>query len=142
MVVNMVDPGPALVGLSRAAREQGVVNLFPLNVAFGAVLLAMGPDSPPLEDLAGGTTDGDLFVRIVGQLMPVLPQYLFQYAGVVERIQREGVAPPQLGVAASLSASLIVTSMVKVAVGSPLPFVPDICTLDSHEPVLRSWPMP
>ena len=137
----MVDPGPALHALLRAARGQGKISLFPLNVGFGGVLLAFGPESPSLEELVGPETEADLFVRIVMRLMPSLPRYLWQFAGVVERIQREGVAPPQLGLAAALTASLVVGGMVKVALGSPPPLVPSIMTLDSREPSLLAWPI-
>ena len=141
LVVNMVDPGPTLNALMKAAREQDKINLFPLNVGFGGVLLAFGPQSPSLEELVGSAIEADLFVRIVEHLMPSLPRYLWQFAWVAERVQQEGVAPPQLGIAASITASLVVGAMVKVALGSPPPLVPSIITLDGREPSLLAWPI-
>ena len=140
LVINMVDPGPALYALLGAAREQDKTALFPLNIGFGGVLLAFGPQSPSLEDLVGPVTDADLFLGIVERLAPYLPSSLMQFAWMAERIQRERLAPPQLGVAASITASLVVGSMVKVALGLPPPFVPTIITLDSREPSFLSWP--
>ena len=141
LIVNMVDPGPALNGLLKAAEEQNKISLFPLNVGFGGVMLAFGPESPSLEELVGPETNGNLFLRIVEGLMPSLPTYLWQYIGVAARIQREKVAPPQLGIAASVTASLIVEGMVKVALGSPPPLVPAIIGLDTREPTSLTWPI-
>ncbi len=141
LIVNMVDPGPALYSLAKAAGEQGKISLFPLNVGFGGVLLVFGPQSPSLEEMLGPGTEADLFLRIVVGLMPSMPSYLWQFAGVVERIQREQVAPPQLGIATSITASLVVEGMVRVALGSPPPLVPAIAALDSREPRLLTWSM-
>ncbi|MFQ5874375.1 MAG: ThiF family adenylyltransferase [Dehalococcoidia bacterium] len=138
LVVNMVDPGPALHALLGAASEQGKISLFPMNIAFGGVVLAFGPDSPSLEELMGPDTNGDVFLRIVEGLMPSLPTYLWQFLGVAERIRREGVAPPQLGIATSITSSLVVEGMVKAALGTPPPLVPSVATLDSREPCLMT----
>lgn len=141
VVVNMVDPGPALHALLRAARAQGKVTLFPLNVGFGGVLLAFGPDSLTLEESVDSGEDGDLFLRILEKVMPSLPRYLWQFAWVAEKIQREKVPPPQLGIAASVTASLVVGSMVQVALGSSPPLFPSIAALDTREPAVLTWPM-
>ncbi len=140
LVVNMVDPGPALHAFLRAAREQGKISLFPLNVGFGGVLLAFGPESPSLEELVEPGPDDDLFVRIVATLMPAMPSYLWEFAWVAERVQREHVAPPQLGMAVSITASLVVGSMVQVALGASPPLVPAVISLDSREPSVVEWP--
>ena len=108
LVVNMVDPGPALDSLLESARRQGKITLFPLNVAFGGLLLAFGPESPSMEELVGSDNGSGLFVRIVQRLAPSLPQYIWQFAWVAARVQQDGVAPPQLGIAASITASLVV----------------------------------
>ena len=139
LVVNMVDPGPVLEALLQVASAQGKITLFPLNVAFGGLLLAFGPESPPLDSLMG-PKGGDFFVDIIQRLMPSLPQYLWQYVWVAMRIQQEGIPPPQLGVAAGLSASLVVGGMVKAAQGAPLATIPSAHALDSREPPLITWP--
>ena len=53
IVVNMVDPGPTLLALSNAATGRKKSVLFPLNIAFGGVVLAFGPDSPSVDGLFG-----------------------------------------------------------------------------------------
>ena len=141
VVVNMVDPGPALNALVQAAQSQGRTTLFPMNVGFGGLVLAFGPDSPTMEDLVGPDAGRNLFVDIVMKLMPSLPKYLWQYASVAQRIQLEGVPPPQLGVASSLTASLVVEAMVRVAKGSEIPLVPTFTALDSREPSECLWPV-
>ena len=141
VVVNMVDPGPALNALVQAAQSQGKITLFPMNVGFGGLVLAFGPDSPTMEELVGPDAGQNLFVDIVMKLMPSLPSYLWQYAPVARRIQLEGVSPPQLGVASSLTTSLVVEAIVRVARGSEIPLVPAFTALDSREPSERLWPV-
>ena len=141
IVVNMVDPGPALNALVQTAQSQGTITLFPMNVGFGGLVLAFGPDSPTLEELVGPDAGQNLFVDIVMKLMPSLPSYLWQYASVAQRIQLEGVPPPQLGVASSLTTSLVVEAMVRVARGSEIPLVPAFTALDSREPSECLWPI-
>ncbi|MBI4338853.1 MAG: ThiF family adenylyltransferase [Chloroflexi bacterium] len=140
VIVNMVDPGPALHGLMAAAREQGKFTLFPLNIGFGGILLAFGPESPTLEDLVGSDTDPALFVNIVERLIFSLPSYLLQYAWVAEKVKQERLAPPQLGVATAITAAMVVRGMVSVTLGSPLAVVPTVAILDSREPRLIGWP--
>lgn len=142
IVVNLVDPGPALRALLAAAKEQGKFTLFPLNIGFGGIMLTFGPQSPTMEDLVGPDAGADLFVRIVERLILSLPPYLLQYIWVAERIRQEHVPPPQLGVAASLTAALVVRGMIGVALGSPPPVVPAISVIDSREPSLVTWPAP
>lgn len=141
VVVNMVDPGPALHALLNAAMEQDKITLFPMNIAYGGMVLAFGPQSPSLEELMSSGTDDGLFLRIIQTLMPSLPGYLWKFASVAQRVQLEKVAPPQLGLAASITASLVVECMVTVATGSHPPLVPKVITLDSRAPALLSWPI-
>lgn len=141
VLVNMVDPGPTLLALQQAARVQGKVSLFPLNVGFGGLLLAFGPASPPVEELVSPATDGGLFLHLIERLLPSLPGYLAEHLWVAQRIQREGVPPPQLGIAASLSASLTVGAMVQIALGLSVPLAPAVLALDSREPSVLPWPL-
>ncbi len=141
LVVNMVDPGPALHALLNAATTQDKITLFPMNIAYGGMVLAFGPQSPSLEELMGPGPDNGLFLRIIQKLMPSLPSYLWKFAPVAQRIQLEGVPPPQLGLAASITASLVVESMVKIATGYQPPLVPNVITLDSRNPALLTWPI-
>ena len=141
VVVNMVDPGPALNALVQAGQSQGKITLFPMNVGFGGLVLAFGQNSPTMEELVGPDAGQNLFVDIVMKLMPSLPSYLWQYASVAQRIRLEGVSPPQLGVASSLTTSLVVEAMVGVARGSEIPLVPAFTALDSREPSECLWPV-
>ena len=140
LVVNMVDPGPALDSLLESARRQGKITLFPLNVAFGGLLLAFGPESPSMEELVGSDNGSGLFVRIVQRLAPSLPQYIWQFAWVAARVQQDGVAPPHLGIAASITASLVVENMIKVGIGTTPALVPEVIGLDTREPSVLTWP--
>ncbi len=140
IVVNMVDPGPALQALFDAARMQGKALLFPLNVGFGGVLLIFGPESPSLMDLLGTHDGSTLFLDILLRLAPVLPTYLRQYLWIADEVAQKQVPPPQLAIAANQTASLLVTAMVKIANGQDVPYVPNVAFSDSWEPHTAVWP--
>lgn len=141
VVVNMIDPGPALKALLDAARKQDKITLFPLNVAFGGLVLAFGPTSPSIEELVGSEAGSELFLQILQKLLASLPKYLWQYIWVAQRMQQEKVPPPQLGVAASITSALVVGAIMKVAIGVPVPLLPEVMALDTREPALIAWPI-
>lgn len=51
-------------------------------------------------------------------------------------MQQDGVAPPQLGIAASL----VVENMIKVGIGTTPALVPEVIGLDTREPSVLTWP--
>ncbi len=140
LIVNLVDPGPALIALLRAAQAEKKYTFFPLNVGFGALLFTFGPESPSIEKLMGESLGDNLFIGMLQKLMLGLPPYLLQHLDIAEKVGREGVPPPQLGVAASISASLVVTGMIGTLTGNPPPLVPEIGTLDGRAPGRITWP--
>ena len=93
-----------------------------------------------MEELVGFDNGSGLFVRIVQRLAPSLPQYIWQFAWVAARVQQDGVAPPQLGIAASITASLVVENMIKVGIGTTPALVPEVIGLDTREPSVLTWP--
>lgn len=136
IVVNMVDPGPALYLINQAARQQGKLSLFPMNIGFGGVALAFTPGSATLEDMVGEAPEHLVFARLLEKVIPSLPylgKYVADLAEVVDDILR-GVRPtPQLGIAASISAALVVSAMVRHVVGLPIRATPEALALDCQE---------
>jgi len=135
IIVNTVDPGPALFAINQAAREQNKIALFPLNIGFGGVVWAFSPDSATLEDLVGGdVAQESLFFRLVEKNIPHLPQvssYAEKFSEAIGDIA-QGVRPgPQLGIAASINASIIVTAMVRAVLGLPIKVAPQLLAIDA-----------
>ena len=137
LVVNMVDAGPVLYALNRAAAREGKMAFFPLNVGYGGVALAFSPDSATLEDMIGDDASPDTaFFRLAGQMIPHLP-YIVDYseklAPVLDDILSGERPGPQLGVAASVNAALLVTAMIRVTLGLPVRVTPLPLALDAWE---------
>ena len=135
LIVNMVDPGPVLFELTRAARSQNKLTFFPLNVGFGGVALAFSPDSMTLEEMLGReVAKEELFLRLIERVtayLPYLNNYLEKFSETKDDILR-GVRPgPQLGVAASINASLVVTAMMRGVLGLPLKVAPEPLAFDA-----------
>ena len=137
LVVNMVDPGPVLYALNRAASREGKMAFFPLNIGFGGVALAFSPDSATLEDMIGADASPDTaFFRLAQQVMPHLP-YIVDYseklAPALDDILSGERPGPQLGIAASVNAALLVTAMIRVTLGLPVRVTPLPLALDAWE---------
>lgn len=135
IIVNMVDPGPALLDINRVARSQNKLVFFPFNVGFGGITLAFSPDSPTLEEMTGGEVSGpDLFLRLaaaVGCHIPYLTSYMAMFTGTQEEIFQGQRPGPQLGIAASINASLIVTAIIRVLSGLSINTAPVPLALDA-----------
>lgn len=135
LIVNMVDPGPVTFAINRVACCQNKIVLFPFNIGFGGMALAFSPDSVTLEEMIDGdATEETLFYCLIEKLIPVLPplnSYVEQFPDMVRDITGRTRPIPQLGVAASISASLVVTAMVRVALGLPVKVAPHPLSLDA-----------
>ena len=66
-------------------------------------------------------------MQAVLRLAPALPSYLQGHFWVAEQMARTQAPPPQLGIAASQTAALLVTAMVKIAAGHDIPYFPMSC---------------
>lgn len=133
MVVNMVDPGEVMFQINKMATAQKKPVFFPMNVGFGAVIMKFTHESARLEDLIPPTKGApdEFFLVLVEKMKEKLPTYLLQYMGVLDDLRKEQTSIPQLGIAAGINASLMVTAMIKTLVGEPMPLAPQPITLDS-----------
>lgn len=137
VIVNMVDAGPALYAINRAARHQKKTAFFPLNIGFGGVALAFTPESSTLEEMIGPDAAPETaFLRLAEQVMPHLP-YIVSYseklAPVLDDILSGERPGPQLGIAASINAALVVASIVRITLGLPVRGAPLPLALDAWE---------
>ena len=134
-IVNTVDPGPVIFALNRAARCQNKIALFPLNIGFGGLALIFSQDSITLEELLEReVTQEEFFIRLAEKItkyIPYLPGYIDRFSETMEDIL-QGLKPgPQLGIAAYIGSSLVVTAMVKYLLKKPLKVAPEPLALDA-----------
>ncbi|MDD5288497.1 MAG: ThiF family adenylyltransferase [Dehalococcoidales bacterium] len=133
-IVNMVDPSPVLFQLNHIAGVQDKPVLFPLNLGFGAAVFVFTSTTFKLEERIPDTVKPEFYFYYLIQKMNVpLPCYLQKFSEQIITKLNENVAPPQLGIAANISSALLVTAMVKLAIGQVFQPESGILTLDSWE---------
>lgn len=134
LIVNMVDPGPVIFALNQVARNQNKIVFFPINAGFGGVVLAFSPDSATLEKMLGEIAKETLFLRLIEKIMPYLPylrSYAEKFSETMDDILRGTRPGPQLGIAASINAALVVAAMIRVVLGLPVKIAPEPLALDA-----------
>lgn len=135
IVINTVDPGPVVYQLNTAARMQQKPVLFPLNTGFGGFTLVFTPVSTTLEEMTAGIVEGnEFFQRLLRSLAcyaPHLQAYFNQYPDILQAFVCGDKPGPQLGVAASINAALIVTAMIRLVSGLPVKQAPEPLALDA-----------
>ena len=132
-IINMVDPGPVMYRINQVAMSQGKTVLFPMNVGFGVALFVFAPGSITLEEMTGNSSsDEEFFLQLLEKVSSFLPDYLKErYTKLKEEIYQEGRPLPQLGIAAFLNASLVVSTIVKALSGLPLKLAPEPIVIDT-----------
>ena len=137
IVVNTVDlSSPVFLLLNEIARNQNKPVLFPLNIGWGGTLIVFTPYSATLKEMIGITGKmkiGDIYSKLIlaiasrisvsSHLRKMLEQFK-------NRSAKNWPYDPQLGIAAYLSASLIVSGLVKLILGLPIKVAPEINRID------------
>jgi len=133
IIVNMADPTEALYLIERIARKERKSTIHPLNYGFGGWVLVVTPESPSLEDILGGCPIGPEFYQQLIQKtggFNRFSQYLIEFLKSPANLERKIETFPQLGVAAYITAALIVTVAIKLITGSPIKTAPEPITID------------
>lgn len=135
LIVNMVDPGPVLFTINRAAQNSNKLVFQPFDAGFGGIVLVFSAGSATLEDMLGEEVPPEmLFIRLLEKTfpyIPYLPRYMEKLMPVLNDIITGTRPAPQLGAATYINASLVVTAMVKGALGISLKLAPEPIFLDA-----------
>lgn len=136
-IVNTVDlSSPVFLLLNRVVREQGKSVLFPLNLGWGGALIVFTSNSATLEKMIGiedNTELDDLFSKLILTIASRIsvPSYLRKMLKRFKnRTAKTWPCDPQLGVAAYLTASLVVSGLVRLTLGLPVKVAPEINAID------------
>jgi molybdopterin/thiamine biosynthesis adenylyltransferase len=149
IILNTIDlDTPAFVDLNRVARAAGKPVLFPLNPVWMGTVVVFTADSQSLDEFLGlersedpvavGAVTLRLFERIYAQVSGGLPEslrgmiasYFDQDAAGGSSATRQ-LGAPQLGVTATLTASLAVYALVALVAKTPLRVAPQVITADA-----------
>lgn len=139
VVVDTIDwDHPAQLELIEAGRGHGVPVLFPMNVGWGGVVLCFVPGGQSPSEVLGTPPDGAhaaswwkrTFIEHATRDHPDP-----EVRRVVAELEREGAEPwlcdPQLGVAAAMTAGLVVTTVARLVAGRPVRSFPDVIGADA-----------
>ncbi len=140
LVVSSLDyNSPALFALNRAAQAAGKPVLIGLNLGWGGAVMVFTPQSPSLEEFLGVEATDDLkptdvagrfLLRVFEAAPGGVPPYLA--ATFADYFAHGDAWPcePQLGVAAQLTAAMLVRAAVALVAGEPVRVVPQISYCD------------
>ena len=143
---------PAILGLHRAARQQGKPILTALSVGFGALVWYFpGEGGVTLEQILSADTDTEaahasgaevapatlyarVFERFIARLAPYLDQEVNQQIGKVLAKMRDGQPCPASQVAAgSFAIGAMALSMIRdILAGQPVPTAPSLVVHSFH----------
>lgn len=139
VVLNSLDfDQPALFVLNRAAQQANKPVLQPVNLGWGGALLVFSAESPSLEEFIGCASDTtyrqDIFPQFIERVLHGLPSGVPPYLRALARqFQLEHTvwpSLPQLGVAAQVTAALVVRALVALVAREPLQVVPHVIHCD------------
>lgn len=137
-IINTVDMNDTYFKLIDSACEENKTILLPLNVGFGGCLIVFNQNSKRIGEIVDTNrieNDIDLICELWANLdVSKLPKYIQSSIGtILDSIDKKGYNP-QLGIAANINASLVVTTIVKLLDKQPVPLAPDFITVDAFEP--------
>jgi hypothetical protein len=149
IILNTIDlDTPAFLDLNRVARAAGKPVLFPLNPVWMGTVVVFTAESQSLDEFLGlerpddsmpvGAVTLRLFEQIYAQVPGGLPEPLrimiaryFDQDGAGGASETRQLGAPQLGVTASLTASLAVYALVALVASTPLRVAPQVITADA-----------
>lgn len=137
-IINTVDMNETYFELIDEACSRNKTVLVPLNIGFGGCLMVFNSNSLKIGDIVNTSkieTDLEFFGELWTNLdVSKLPEYIqLNISSILESIDKKGYNP-QLGIAANITASLVITTIIRLIDGQPIPVAPDFITIDAYEP--------
>lgn len=137
IVVNTVDFDETMYAINEVAQSQNKLTAFPLNVGFGGVMLAFTQESKTLQEMVGEEpfkNDMEFLLRLLQGLENFnLPDYIMRnLSSLKEAVTIQGYSLPQLGSASFVSATLVVTAIVRFISGIEIRLAPEPHAFDPY----------
>jgi molybdopterin/thiamine biosynthesis adenylyltransferase len=139
LVINSLDfDQPAIFALNRAAQAANKPVLQPLNLGWGGTVLIFTAETPTLESFLELDQDAivydEMLQRFVARVLRAIPGGMPPYlAPLFTQFQTQPAswqASPQLGVAAHLTAAMVVRALVALVARAPVRVVPQVIHCD------------
>lgn len=146
IIINTIDfNSAAFLDCNEKAREKGKTVLFPINIGWGGALFVFTPDSAPLEATVGLEPHVDYSLEDIKKALVVkalgndIPEYLIDRIELLKNATPETWPnDPQLSVAASITASLVVTTAVALVSNEKVCVTPDVIHVDLYSQIAVS----
>jgi len=147
IVINAVgiEELPLTVEIHRQARARGIPVIEPINAGWCGGLFVFSPNGPSFEELIELRDDDDLEALAANpaQLLPYWSNLVHQHMPehlrepMVEYLYQVGqdgyCALPQLGAGVYITAGVVVTTLVRIALERPVKLAPEFIFLDPIE---------
>ena len=144
IIVNAigVEELPLVIDIHEQAREMDIPIIEPVNAGWGGGVFVFGPDGPTFEDMIGLKPDDDLSAMTEDPTLMLpywsrlvhnhLPGYLHEsMIHFLQRVAQEGwCALPQLGAGVHITSSIVVTTLVRMALDRPVKMAPEFISFD------------
>lgn len=133
-VINTLDFSDAFMELNIQSMRLGKTAFLPFNVGYGSILLALKKKSTSVSRLLPwpkeNSSNLDLYKKLLESLKIKLPDYLTRNLQEIFRLSDLQNYSPQLGIAANISAALVVTEIVRELSNQKIDLLPKYLNVD------------
>ncbi|HUD20639.1 MAG TPA: ThiF family adenylyltransferase [Candidatus Saccharimonadales bacterium] len=141
IVVDTIDPfesALAVVALHRAARDKGVMVVYPIDSGWGGGAFVFSRESTSIENMLGYSspepieqyTEENLRERFLAYYLGIIPEY---FGSVMSDLQTGKISHiPQPISAAYIATAISVTALKRVATEQPIKLAPDMIKFDPY----------
>lgn len=136
-VINMADPDKIMYFINNYAPKKGKPVLFPLNIIWGGFALIFTKDSAALENIIGKKMikGNEFYLKLLQNTFSTFPKNLQKfYKKMGPKILKQTFAP-QLGAAAFLTSSIIVSGIICLLAKKNIKKAPHPIFLDLWEEI-------
>ncbi|SMF13827.1 HesA/MoeB/ThiF family protein [Pseudobacteriovorax antillogorgiicola] len=134
-IINTIDfDSPDFLLCSQLCREHHKIELFPMNLGFGASLCIFSQTCPTWRDLFQFEDHIDLKASILQYLAATqsVESYLYQALGRYQSEYFHHGCDPQLGISTYMVSAMTVANLVKLVKGDDIRYFPEFYYLDPY----------
>lgn len=132
IIINTVDFDSTNYAINDIAIAQGKPVFFPMNVGFGGFLLVFTDQTVRLQEMTNNATGNVAFIRGLANSVKGyhIPYYTLPLLADFDDYEH-AIPLPQTGIAANITASITVLSMIGYIAGWPLRLAPNAIASDA-----------
>lgn len=133
-IINMLDADDIVYDVNSYAQSLSKTVLFPMNIGFGSMVFVFNNHTCTLENLTRGkrVRSNKLFLQLALKYFPYKDFYDKKIAVfLLKSFAKENkMYFPQLGIATWLTASIVITTILRILDGRNVPTAPNVISAD------------